>query len=541
MKKSSPSSRVTLYDTTLRDGTQGEGINFSLQDKIRIAEKLDSFGVHYIEGGFPGSNEKDIAFFKAVRKHRFRNAKVAAFGSTRRPGVSASKDAQMKLLIGAGTPVITIFGKSWLYHVKEVLKTTPRENLEMIADTVLFLKRHVDEVIYDAEHFFDGYKADSEYALKTLSAAVEAGADFLVLCDTNGGCLPSEISAITRAVKQVFDAPVGIHTHDDAGFGVANAIAAVEAGAVQVQGTINGYGERTGNCNLTSVIPNLQIKLKIPVVSTHSLRHLRQLSTFVDELANIRPDPRAPYVGETAFAHKGGTHVNAVSKSLQTYEHIAPELVGNRRRVLLGELSGRSTVLLKARELGTELDRDSEEVREILREVKRLEHEGFEFESADASFMLLVHKTIHHHKPCFNLGEYHISMRRNGTHDTSICEATLKLKVRDRVAHTVAEGDGPVNALDGALRGALAGHYPGIRNVRLTDYKVRILDSTTGTAAKTRVLIESTDGKSEWTTVGVSDNIIEASWQALVDSIEYYLLMHSSPKAGAKKHLRKKA
>lgn len=529
MKKPKPT--ILLYDTTLRDGTQGEGINLSLQDKLRIAEKLDAFGIHYIEGGFPGSNEKDIAFFKSVRKLKLKNARVAAFGSTRKADVPVAKDLQMKLLVEAGTPVVTIFGKSSLYHVKHVLRTTPEENLRMISDTVGFLKKHVDEVIYDAEHFFDAYKADSEYALKTLSAAAEAGADFLVLCDTNGGSLPTEIGSITKAVSAIYDTPIGIHTHDDSGFGVANAIAAVENGAVQVQGTINGYGERTGNCNLTSVIPNLQLKMGHVVVSRSSMQHLRQLSLFVDELANIRPDPRAPYVGDSAFAHKGGTHVNAVSKSQQTYEHIAPEEVGNRRRVLVGELSGRTTVLMKAKELGADLERDSEEVRDILDQIKRLEHEGFEFESADASFLLLVHKAIQHHKPAFELVDYHISMRRNGVHDTSVCEATLKIKVRGKVSHTVADGDGPVNALDSALRSGLVKYFPSIKNVRLTDYKVRILDSKTGTASKTRVLIESTDGHREWCTVGVSDNIIEASWQALVDSIEYYLLIERRAKA----------
>lgn len=519
-------TKVTLYDTTLRDGTQAEGVNFSLQDKLRIAEKLDAFGMHYIEGGWPGSNEKDITFFKAARKHKFQHTKLAAFGSTRRAHTKAAKDPQVRLLVEALTPVITIFGKSWLFHVREVLRTTPDENLAMIFDTVRFLKKHGREVIYDAEHFFDGYKSDSEYALKTLAAAAEAGADYLVLCDTNGGSLPSEVGRITRAVNSIFQVPIGIHTHDDGGLGVANALAAIENGAIQIQGTINGYGERTGNCNLTSVLPNLQLKMGKKVISNGSLSHLRQLSHFVDELANLRPDVRAPFVGDSAFAHKGGMHVNAVSKSIKTYEHVAPELVGNQRRVLVGELSGRSNILMKARELGMELNPDSQEVREILNHIKRLEHEGFEFETADASFLLLIRKTLQHHKPAFELNEYHLSMRKNGSQPNTICEATLKLNVRGHSVHTVAEGDGPVNALDGALRLALEKHFPNIRKVRLTDYKVRILDSKTGTAARTRVLIESTDGNREWGTVGVSDNIIEASWQALVDSIEYFLLFH---------------
>jgi 2-isopropylmalate synthase len=515
---------ILLYDTTLRDGTQAEGVNFSLQDKLRIVEKLDAFGAHYIEGGFPGSNEKDIAFFKTARKLRLKNARLAAFGATRRPHVAAAKDPQVRTLLDSGVPVVTIVGKSWIFHVREVLRTTPEENLAMIGDTVRFLKRHGREVVYDAEHFFDGYKADTAYALRTLAAAAEAGADWLVLCDTNGGSLPREVTEITRGVAMAFPARVGIHTHNDGGFGVANALAAIEAGATQVQGTINGYGERTGNCNLITVIPNLQIKMGRKVVPAGSLRRLRQLSNFVDDLANLRPDVRAPFVGDSAFAHKGGQHVNAVAKCISTYEHIPPESVGNRRRVLVGELSGRSTVLMKARELGMDLDANSPEVREILTQVKRLEHLGFEFEAADASFFLLVRRALRRRDPPFRLVEYHIAMRRAEGQGAGIAEATLKLEVKGAVVHTVAEGDGPVNALDGALRKALLPRFPGIQRMRLTDYKVRILDSRSGTAARTRVLIESSDGKGEWGTVGVSDNIIEASWQALADSVEYFLL-----------------
>ncbi|MDD2708838.1 MAG: citramalate synthase [Verrucomicrobiae bacterium] len=516
-------TKAFLYDTTLRDGSQGEGVNFSVTDKLRIAEKLDAFGIPYIEGGWPGSNEKDMAFFHAVRKHRFCQARLAAFGSTRRAHTPVKKDKQVRMLLDACTPVVTLVAKSWLFHVHQVLRTTPEENLNMIADTIRFLKGHGREVALDAEHFFDAYKDNSEYALRTLSAAAEAGAGWLVLCDTNGGSLPSEVGAITRAVCSVFETPVGIHAHNDGGLAVANAIAAVENGAVQVQGTINGYGERAGNCNLTTVIPNLQLKLGRNTVPVSSMKKLRLLSHFVDELANFRPDSRAPYVGDAAFAHKGGIHVNAIVKSSRTYEHIDPSVVGNRRRVLVGELSGRSNVLLKARELGLELRADAPEVHEVLNEVKRLEHQGFEFEAADASFLLLLHRKLRRHKPAFQLVEYHVSMRKSGVHNTSVCEATVKLNVGGEIAHTVAEGDGPVNALDGALRLALCRHYPAIRHVRLTDFKVRILDSKDGTAARTRVLIESSDGKREWGTVGVSDNIIEASWLALVDSIEYYL------------------
>jgi 2-isopropylmalate synthase len=514
---------VTIYDTTLRDGTQAEGVNFSVSDKLRIAEKLDAFGVHYIEGGWPGSNPKDLEFFAEAKKHHFKHARVTAFGSTRRPHTQAEKDAQVNLLLEAHTPTVCIFGKSWLLHVREALKTTPEENLAMISDTISFLKSKKKEVIYDAEHFFDGYKDDSEYALRTLSAAAEAGADYLVLCDTNGGSLPSEVSAITfSVVASLPDAKIGIHTHDDAGMGVANALAAIEAGALQVQGTINGYGERTGNCNLTTVIPNLVLKLKKNSIPAGNLKHLCELSAFVDDLANMRPNVRAPYVGAASFAHKGGIHVSAVQKNARSYEHIDPAQVGNKQRVLVSELSGRSNVLVKAQELGFHFDKDDPRVKDILQELKKLEHEGYEFEAADASFELLIKKILQHRKPFFDLIEYHVSMRKKAQ-DAGVCEATIKLSVKGEVEHVAAEGDGPVNALDNALRAALVKFYPSIKDVKLTDYKVRILESKTGTAAKTRVLIESTDGKSEWGTVGVSDNIIDASWHALVDSIEYKL------------------
>lgn len=515
---------ITLYDTTLRDGAQGEGINFSLADKLSIAQKLDTFGIHYIEGGWPGSNEKDIEFFEKAKSLKFQHARLAAFGSTRRAGVKVEEDPQVKLLIDAETPVVTIFGKTWLLHVTEVLRTTPEENLKMIGDTVRFLKKNGREVIYDAEHCFDGYKDDREYALKCLQAAEEAGADYLVLCDTNGGTLPSEVAQITTALKTKLKAKLGIHTHDDIGLGVANALAAIEAGAQQVQGTINGFGERTGNCNLTSVIPNLQLKMKRPVVSDEKLAQLRELSLFVDEVANQRPSARAPYVGASAFAHKGGMHVNAVNKVARSFEHIRPELIGNRQRVLVGELAGRTNVMMKARELNLQLDEKAPETKEILQKIKKLENEGYEFEAADASFELLVRKTLQHHRSFFDLIEYHVSIRKNGALKYENCEATIKLSVNGEKVYTVAEGDGPVNALDAALRGALKKFYPVIAQIRLTDYKVRIIDSQAGTGAKTRVLIESTDGDSSWGTVGVSDNIIEASWQALVDSVEYKLL-----------------
>ncbi len=513
---------VEIYDTTLRDGCQGEGINFSVADKLRIAEKLDAFGVHYIEGGWPGSNPKDIEFFAEAKRKKFRRARLAAFGSTRRKHLAVENDEQVRLLLDARTPVVTIVGKSWLLHVREVLNASPEENLAMIGDTVRFLKDHGRFVIYDAEHAFDGYKDDPDFALATWLAAEKAGVDIITLCDTNGGCLPDEISRVTRAARGRLTARLGIHTHNDIGLGVANALAALEAGASHVQGTINGYGERTGNCNLTSLIPNVALKLKRLCVPPASLPKLKELSQFVDEIANIRHDPRQPWVGATAFAHKGGMHVNAVQKVARSFEHIRPETVGNRRRVLISDLAGRSNIVMKAHELGFKITNDTPELKAILARIKKLEHEGYEFEAAEGSLALLIRKILKHTEAPFNVDAYHVSLRRDGAN--SVCEATVKVRVGAKAAQTVAEGDGPVNALDSALRAALVKFFPGLNKIQLTDYKVRILESSTGTAAKTRVLIESTDGHEEWGTVGASDNIIEASLQALVDSMEYALL-----------------
>ena len=513
---------VEIYDTTLRDGSQGEGINFSVADKMRIAERIDSFGIHYIEGGWPGSNPKDIEFFEQAKGRHFHHAKLAAFGSTRRKNTPVEKDGQVLLLLNAGTPVVTIFGKTWLLHVLEVLHTTPEENLAMIADTVRFLKEHGKFVIYDAEHCFDGYKNEPGYALATLQAAENAGADIIALCDTNGGCLPDEIRDITAGARKVLKTRIGIHTHNDIGLGVANALAGLDGGATHVQGTINGYGERTGNCNLTSVIPNVALKLKKRSVPEASLAKLKELSQFVDEIANIRHDPRQPWVGATAFAHKGGMHVNAVQKVPQSFEHIDPRTVGNSRRVLISDLAGRSNIVMKARELGFNLTNETPELKSILESIKELEHAGYEFEAAEGSLALLIRRKLKHQPHPFVVNSYHVSMRRDG--NTSVCEATIKVTVGAETAHTVAEGDGPVNALDSALRLAISRFFGQLANIRLTDYKVRILDSGTGTAAQTRVLIQSTDGNEEWGTVGVSDNIIEASLGALVDSMEYKLL-----------------
>jgi 2-isopropylmalate synthase len=520
---------VEIYDTTLRDGSQGEGINFSVADKIRIAEKIDAFGIHYIEGGWPGSNPKDIEFFAQAKRKKFRHARLAAFGSTRRKGVCVEDDDQVRLLLEAGTPVVTIYGKTSMLHVKEVLRCTPDENLAMIADTVRFLKDHGKKVLYDAEHCFDGYKLDGDYATATWRAAEEAGADMVVLCDTNGGCLPRDVADITRTAISTLNCKVGIHTHDDIGVGVANALAAIEVGAMHVQGTINGYGERTGNCNLTSVIPCLELKMKKRCLPPSSLPKLKELSQFVDEIANIRHSPRQPWVGSAAFSHKGGTHVNAVQKVTASYEHIDPGAVGNARSVLISDLAGRSNVVMKAQELGFKIDNNTPELKAILARIKELEHAGYEFEAAEGSLALLIRHRLKHVVSPFGVESFHVSMRRDvpmhrGDEGKSVCEATVKVRVGDQIAHTVAEGDGPVNALDSALRLALGKFFPQLKKVQLTDYKVRIIESKTGTAAKTRVLIESTNGKDEWGTVGVSDNIIEASLQALVDSMEYALM-----------------
>ncbi len=515
-------TNVTIYDTTLRDGTQGTGISFSVVDKIRVAEKLDAFGVHYIEGGFPGSNPKDAEFFVEAKKRTWKHAKLAAFGATRRGKLKVEDDPQVKLLLDAETPVVCIVGKTWPLHVTEVFQVSLEENVAMIADTVAFLKKHGREVIYDAEHFFDSFKDDRDYSLQTVIAARDAGADLIVLCDTNGGTLPNEVEEITRDVIAKLGAPVGIHTHNDSGVGVANALAAVRAGAVQVQGTINGYGERVGNCNLIPVMANLQIKLGVGVV--RDLTKLRELSLFVDELANVPHDIRAPFVGSAAFTHKGGQHVHAVQKLARSYEHVEPEVVGNQRVTVVSDLSGQSNILVKAKELGFDLQKGAQEVTEILKEVKRLENDGYEFEAAEGSLALLIRKILQHHKPMWELVEYHTTFRRSGSASCNTCEATVKLRVNGVDEYTVAEGDGPVNALDAALRKALLPFYPQIDTIQLQDYKVRIIDGKKGTAARTRVLIESTDGHTTWGTVGVSDNIIEASWLALADSIEYKLL-----------------
>lgn len=516
------SKSVFLYDTTLRDGTQGEGFQLSGLDKLRIAERLDAFGVDYIEGGWPGSNPKDIEFFREAKKLKLHYAKLAAFGSTRRADTPVQDDPQVRLLLEAETPVVTIFGKSWELQVTEVLRTTVQENQAMIRDTVAHLVKHGREVIYDAEHFFDGYKDSPQHALATLQAAADGGASCLVLCDTNGGTLPAEIAEICGAVRNYLpDTPMGIHTHNDCELAVANAIAAIDAGATQVQGTINGYGERTGNCNLTSVIPILQLKKSTQVVP--QLEKLRELSYFVDDVSNNPHFARAAFIGRTAFAHKGGMHVNAVQKLARSYEHIVPSSVGNEQNILVSELSGQSNILVKAAELGIPLEKGSPVASAILHRVKALENEGYSYEAAGGSLEILIRRELGSYIKNFEINEYHASFRQYRDGHPPVCEATVKLCVNGTTALTVAEGKGVVNSLDLALRKALLPFFPEIAGVSLVDYKVRILDGQDATAAKTLVLIVSTDGEKNWGTVGVSDSIIEASWLALVDGIDLFL------------------
>lgn len=514
-------NRFTIYDTTLRDGTQGTGINFTVTDKLRVAHKLDDFGIDYIEGGWPGSNPRDEQFFAEAAKHTWKQAKLTAFGMTRRGGVKVEDDAQVAKLLDSQTPTVCIVGKTWPLHVTEVFRVTLEENLAMIADTVRYLKSRGREVFYDAEHFFDAFREDREYALKTIRSAIEAGADLVVLCDTNGGSMPEYVYEVTKEAVDYLGCGVGIHTHNDAGVGVANALAAVRAGAIQVQGTVNGYGERVGNCNLTTIIPNLCLKYGTHVVP--DLTQLKELAHFVDELANMTPDIRAPYVGRAAFTHKGGLHVHAVQKLARTYEHVSPTLVGNEQIIVISDMSGQSNVLVKAEKLGYKIDKGAPQAASILAEVKRLENDGYEFEAAEASFDLLIRRHLSIGRPSFETLEYECTHNHDAEREYEKCQATVKIRVDGEVMLTVAEGDGPVNALDAALRKALIGKYPKLADMKLTDYKVRIIDSK-GTASKTRVLIDSRNGDQRgWSTVGVSSNVINASWLALVDSVEYFL------------------
>ena len=521
--------RVLLYDTTLRDGAQGAEVNFSLPDKLKLTQKLDGFGMDYIEGGWPGSNPKDVEYFQHVRDLEIHHAKVTAFGSTRRAHIHAEEDGNLQGLVAADTPAVAIFGKSWTLQVTDVLRTTLDENRAMIRDSVAFLKSQVPEVIYDAEHFFDGYHADPDYALATLEAAVEGGADWLVLCDTNGGSLPDDIAAITEAAREQFGVPIGIHAHNDGGLGVANALAAVQAGATQVQGTINGYGERTGNADLCAVIPNLVLKMGVAVLNDQAdrLQQLTRLSRTVSELANLEHNPRLPFVGRHSFTHKGGAHVNAMLKTTRSFEHIPPETVGNARRYVVSELSGKSNVLQKAEEAGLAVD-SSEEAGELLEELKRLEHEGYQFEDADASFELMLRRARGEVPTFFELVHFHTHVHREADENVPYASAIVKLRVGATEMLESAEGDGPVSALDQALRKALCEAYPEVLKMTLLDYKVRILESERGTGAKPRVTITTGDGERQWSTVGVAYDILEASWQALADGYVYGLDRHQA-------------
>ena len=514
---------VQIYDTTLRDGTQSEGISFSSEDKVRVARYLDRMGFHYIEGGWPGSNPKDLEFFQKIRSYTMSHAKIAAFGATRRPNIKVEDDESVKAILDAATPVATLVGKSWDFHVSRALGTTLEENLAMIRETVAYLKGHGLEVVYDAEHFFDGYKANPDYALATIKAAQEGGASTICLCDTNGGSLPLDVLNLVRQVKNTLDIPLGIHVHNDGEMAVANTLMAVEGGVVQVQGTINGYGERCGNANLCSIIPNLSLKCGIDTIPEKNLKKLVAMSNYISEMANVSPNPHQPYVGMSAFAHKGGIHVSALLKSYSTYEHIDPALVGNKRRVLVSELSGLSNLLYKYKELNLDVDQQNEEGMRLLEEIKQMENQGFQFEGAEGSFVILLRKAFDGYQQPFSLEALRLitEIKEN---NPAYSEAIIKMKMGDQVVHTAAEGNGPVNALDNAVRKALDEFYPEISNMHLTDYKVRVLDEKDGTGAMVRVHIETSDGKRSWGTVGVSNNIIEASWQALVDSVAYGLL-----------------
>lgn len=517
--------KIFLYDTTLRDGTQGEGVSFSVEDKLKIAVRLDKMGFNYIEGGWPSSNPKDLEFFRRIREYKLESAKVVAFGSTCKPGNSPATDLSIQATIDSGVKTATIFGKSWDFHVTHALLTTLEENLRIISESVSYLKSKGMEVIYDAEHFFDGYKHNPEYALRTILVAQKAGADLLCLCDTNGGSLPLEILQTVRAVMETVKLPLGIHAHNDGELAVANSLVAVEAGAVQVQGTINGFGERCGNGNLCSIIPNLMLKMGYDCLPGEELSSLTELSRYVSELANHMPNSHQPYVGNSAFAHKGGIHVSALLKNPETYEHIPPETVGNVRRVLVSELSGMSNIIYKVDEMNLDIDlnQTNPETKAVLEKIKDLENQGFQFEGAEGSFELLLRKGFNGYRNPFKLENFRIIMEKkeNGEADS---EVTIKIKVGDEVVHTAAEGIGPVNALDNALRKALEGFYPSIRDMILADYKVRVLEGNAGTGSQVRVLIETHDHQDSWGTVGVSGNIIEASWQALADSLAYGLL-----------------
>ncbi|MCM8794765.1 MAG: citramalate synthase [Candidatus Omnitrophica bacterium] len=514
---------VFLYDTTMRDGAQTEGISLSVDDKLLILQKLDELGVPYIEGGWPGANPRETEFYQKAKKVKLKNAVLTAFGSTRRADVPVEKDPQIRGLLDAQTQIVTIFGKSWDLHVKEVFRISLDDNLRMIEESVAHLKEHGAKVFYDAEHFFDGFRENPEYAMKTITAAVAGGAETVILCDTNGGSIPSSIHRVVEEVKRKIKVPLGIHCHNDTDLAVANSIAAAEAGCVQIQGTINGYGERCGNANLCSIIPVLQLKMDYKCLPPEKLKSLTEVAHFVAEVCNMRPDDHQPFVGVSAFAHKGGVHINAVEKNPRTYEQIDPAQVGNRRKLLVSEMGGKSTILSKAKHLQLKEVAGTEEAKGFLKTVQEMESKGYHYEVAEGSFELLMRRAYKKFKKFFDLEKFSVLVEKSPD-GALTSHATIKLKVDGKTEHTVAEGDGPVNALDKALRKALKEFYPSVAEMHLVDFKVRVLESKSGTAARVRVLIESQDEKDSWWTIGVHENIIEASWQALVDSIEYKLL-----------------
>lgn len=518
-----PKREIKLFDTTLRDGAQGEKVSFSVEDKINIAQRLDEFGIHYIEGGWPGSNPRDIEFFQKVKSKSFPNSRIVAFGSTRHKANRADNDKNLHALLEAETPAVSIFGKSWLLHVETALKVKPGENLKMIEESVDFVRSNGREVVYDAEHFFDGYKTDAHYALKTLAAAENGGANILVLCDTNGGSIPFEIMEIVTEVKKKFSTPIGIHTHNDSGLATANTLYAVENGAVHVQGTINGYGERCGNADLCTIIANLQLKMGYKCAPAKNIKMLTALSRYVGEVANLTHQRNLPFVGESAFAHKGGIHVSGVMLDPKTYEHLEPEAVGNRRRVLVSDLSGKSNIQFKSEELNIDLEKHHDKIPQVISKLKELEHLGYSYEAAEGSLELLVRQITGEWRKFFQFCGFRILIEKNDTGEPR-SEATIRIKVDGIQEHIAAEGNGPVHALDCALRKTLINFYPEIQNLRLSDYKVRVLNQKGGTQAKVRVLIEFKADSFSWSTVGVSENIIEASWQALTDGYSYFLL-----------------
>ncbi|MBU3137218.1 citramalate synthase [Clostridium gasigenes] len=516
--------KIDILDSTLRDGAQGQGICFSLEDKLKIVTVLDEIGVAYIEAGNPGSNPKDMEFFKKIKNVKLNNSKLAAFGSTRKPNIKVEEDNNLKSLLEAETEVTVIFGKSWDTQVTDILKTTLEENLNMIKDSIEFLKSKNKEVIFDAEHFFDGYKNNKEYSIKTLIAAKESEVDVIVLCDTNGGTLPSEINDITKDVVNLIGGKIGIHCHNDIGMAVANSICAVQAGACHIQGTFIGVGERCGNSNLSTIIPTLKFKMNYDIISDKIIEELTSKARYIAEISNISLTDEMPYVGNSAFAHKGGMHVDAVCKSSDSYEHIKPESIGNNRRFLVSEVSGKSTILREVQKIFPLITKDSKEIQNITNRLKKLECEGYKFEGAEGTIELVIRKIIGKYKPFFKLNHFKIIGEQPACNADFSSTALINITVDGKTEMTAAEGDGPVNALDKALRKALEVFYPELKDVRLVDYKVRVLDSESATGAKVRVLIESTDGEENWSTVGVSRDVIQASWVALVDSIEYKLI-----------------